>query len=241
MLMLFLEPCVSSIVSWVIQQGWPDWPMAQLASWKEKLKESVGNQTRGRNRNKSWHQVEEKFWMPLHDCDILRFIWGTDITDIDSPILFMYSPASLDLGGCLLESDSPTLRGARISGNIQIQGCVQCVVLGEGKPRMRWLWSRWNQNCRAFLDCRWARGDGGDESTEPNTKRLGDKKIQCHESSLMDVGFRFSGYFYEPWRGRTQRSGESATFDAWNLKMISVNWIDLPTNLLFLSLIGFSF
>ena len=77
--------------------------------------------------------------MPLHDCDILRFIWGTDITDIDSPILFMYSPASLDLGGCLLESDSPTLRGARISGNIQIQGCVQCVVLGEGKPRMRWL------------------------------------------------------------------------------------------------------
>lgn len=117
-------------------------------------------------------------------------------------------------------TDTGSIRGARISGNIQIHGCVQCVVSGEEKPRMRWLWSRWNQNCRAFLDCRWASGDGGDESTEPKTKRLGDKKIQCHESSLMDVGFRFAGYFYEPWRGRTQRSGESATFDAWNLKMI---------------------
>ena len=76
--------------------------------------------------------------MPLHDYSmILRFIWGTDI---DSPFHLFF--LLLDLGGCLLESDSPTLeaiRGARILGNIQIQGCVQCVVSGEGKTRMRWL------------------------------------------------------------------------------------------------------
>ena len=152
---------------------------------------------------------------------ILRFIWGTDI---DSPIPFMYSPASLDLGlvptrifltdtgsnsGCPDFGEHPDPRMCSVRGFgwretqdemvvIQMESKLPSLSGLQMSKRRWWRWINRAENQAA----RWQ---------EDSVSRV---------FARGRIGFRFSGYFYEPWRGRTQRSGESARFDAWNLKMI---------------------
>ncbi len=125
----FLEPCVSSSVSWSDTQPGRPIHLGQLAE-DEKTRDIEGvcwEPDKGRDRNKSWHQVE-KFECQLHDYDLRLFQAETSIRQsICVPKLERGS------GVVLLESVFwPT--PPRISGyneeDIQIQGCVQWLLSG---------------------------------------------------------------------------------------------------------------
>ena len=80
MISWFLEPCVSSSVSWSDTQPGRPIHLGQLAE-DEKTRDIEGvcwEPDKGRDRNKSWRQVE-KFECQLHDYDLRLFQAETSI------------------------------------------------------------------------------------------------------------------------------------------------------------------